>query len=178
MEGSHEQCLKLVQPLPLGRKPAQQWMRAMEAAVGYSIACQFTECQAAMPGGLFNQGTEPEGIHTFIFCLHSNWYFYHLSQTLTPTLSTIPLSPTIHIPIPTTPTINHPHHPYHHSSPPPLPSTIPTFSCPSCQHNSHFFASVVRCSLNSINLHGYTCHLGPDHTECSCHGEWCTDVCT
>lgn len=67
VEGSHEQCLKLVQPLPLGRKPAQQWMRAMEAAVGYSIACQFTECQAAMPGGLFNQGTEPEGIHTLSF---------------------------------------------------------------------------------------------------------------
>eukprot|EP00731_Ephydatia_muelleri_P030623 Em0022g137a len=61
VKGSHDQCLQLVQPLPLGRKPSSQWMRALETAVGHSLACQFTECQVAMPGGLFSQGTEPEG---------------------------------------------------------------------------------------------------------------------
>ena len=179
VEGPHDQCLKLVQPLPLGRKPSSQWMRALETAVAHSLACQFTECQAAMPGGLFSQlaGTEPEGELQACVYLHllSNDAFFFIPPTQ---LSQSPHHSIHHHPSPhhsSSPnhSISSPNHFIHHSIPSLHPSLLVTITI--CQNNRCLFKAMVEWSLNSISCHGYSCHLGPGHTECSDHAEQITD---
>ena len=57
IEGLYGEPLPLAVPLPLGRRPAPQWLHALEGALSYSLACRLTECLATFPEELM--GTNP-----------------------------------------------------------------------------------------------------------------------
>ena len=79
VEGFHGELLPLIAPLPLGRRPASQWLHALGGALSYSLACRLTECLVTFPeelmgtnmgkeGGLMQQHVHPHMI--FIHELH------------------------------------------------------------------------------------------------------------
>ncbi len=41
--------LPLVVPLPLGNRPAPQWLQALEGAMRYSLSCELTNSLATLP---------------------------------------------------------------------------------------------------------------------------------
>ena len=61
VEGFHGELLPLTAPLPLGRRPASQWLHALEGALSYSLACRLTECLVTFPEELLGTNMGKEG---------------------------------------------------------------------------------------------------------------------
>lgn len=61
VEGFYGELLPLIVPLPLGRRPASQWLHAMEGALSYSLACRLTECLVTFPEELMGNNMEQQG---------------------------------------------------------------------------------------------------------------------
>ena len=61
VEGFYGELLPLIVPLPLGRRPASQWLHAMEGALSYSLACRLTECLVTFPEELMGTNMEQQG---------------------------------------------------------------------------------------------------------------------
>ncbi len=54
--------LSLVAPLSLGKRPAPQWLRGLEAALSYSLGSSLAECHSSLPESLAGAGnTEQQG---------------------------------------------------------------------------------------------------------------------
>lgn len=74
--GWQREQLSLCVPLPLGKRPASEWLRALEYAISYSLASGLTETYASLPthlkGGVDvlteQHGTCEVGPATFGFC--------------------------------------------------------------------------------------------------------------
>lgn len=64
IEGLYGEPLPLAVPLPLGRRPAPQWLRALEGALSYSLASRLTECLTTFPEGLMGIKPEQQGEST------------------------------------------------------------------------------------------------------------------
>ena len=55
--------LSLVAPLPLGKRPAPQWLHGLETALSYSLGSSLAECHSSLPDSLAGAGnTEQQGI--------------------------------------------------------------------------------------------------------------------
>jgi len=87
VEGLHGELLPLTAPLPLGRRPASQWLHALEGALSYSLACRLTECLVTFPeelmgttnmgkeGGVYAATCPSTYIHLYVY-LHMTLTFH------------------------------------------------------------------------------------------------------
>ena len=70
--------LSLVAPLPLGKRPAPQWLHGLETALSYSLGSNLAECHSSLPDSLAGAGnTEQQGIIiikgiSYTICIHDN----------------------------------------------------------------------------------------------------------
>ena len=65
VEGWYGEQLQLVASLPLGKRPAPQWLRAMESALAYSLGSALAECHSAFPEALMGLGhADQQGTYT------------------------------------------------------------------------------------------------------------------
>lgn len=63
VEGWYGEHLHLVSPLPLSKRPATQWLHALEGALAYSLGSALTECHSSLPDSLMGvTNTEQQGI--------------------------------------------------------------------------------------------------------------------
>ena len=63
--GWQREQLSLSVPLPLGKRPASEWLRALEYAISYSLASGLTETYASLPAhlkGSLDVLTEQQGM--------------------------------------------------------------------------------------------------------------------
>lgn len=49
MEGWCGEQVPLSSPLPLGRRSAPQWLKALEGALSHSVAANLTDCLGSLP---------------------------------------------------------------------------------------------------------------------------------
>ena len=52
VEGWYGERLQLVASLPLSKRPAPQWLHALEGALAYSLGSALAECHSALPDAL------------------------------------------------------------------------------------------------------------------------------
>ena len=63
VEGWCDEHLSLVAPLPLGKRPAPQWLHGLEVSLSYSLGSSLAECHSSLPDSLAGAGnTEQQGI--------------------------------------------------------------------------------------------------------------------
>ena len=62
VEGWCGERLQLVVPLSLGKRPAPQWLQALEGALSYSLGSVLAECHSSLPDSLMGvSSTEQQG---------------------------------------------------------------------------------------------------------------------
>lgn len=62
VEGWYGERLQLVAPLSLGKRPAAQWLQALEGALAYSLGSALADSHSSLPESLLGiSNTEQQG---------------------------------------------------------------------------------------------------------------------